>query len=272
MKIGPIAVLVGLAALNFAAQHASAQVLIYNGTGTNAATATAVSFQAQFQVLNAGLSNSLLQIKLINTTTANVSQDDLLSGLFFNISGVTTTPTNNSTAGVTTALVASPDAGQLSTVANSNGNTIPDQSVDGSYVFGDFTALSGADYQYGINASGFTGGTPAYSFSGFTLGGVGIDYAVRPNTAQDIGGPTTLVIDSEVLLTLSGFGTGLTSTSQLSNIGFAVGSTSQNVNNVQTNIIIPGTTPEPGSVGLLVGLATSGALYARRKRRIRPKK
>ncbi len=107
-------------------------------------------------------------------------------------------------------------------------------------------------------------GTPNYAQP--EPGTAGDAFTLVPGGFTGFGSSPFGVIKNEVILTLTGF-TGLTSTSQLSNVGFAVGSTSQSVGGVPTNIIVLGhVTPEPGSLGLLMGLVSSGALYARRRR------
>lgn len=274
LSVGMFSLLFALATCN---APVSAQTLVtYNGTGTNGANGDALSYSAVFTILNPGLSTSKLQITLINTG-AVANRADLLSGVFFNLTGVSTTPTNNSASGVTTALLGTAgnppvDPGQSSIVINSDNSTASSQTVAGSYAFGDFRGVSGSQFNYGVNASGFstTGTGPAYSFSGQTLGGGGDDYLVRPNTTGKINGGVIPLIKNEVLLTLNGFGSGLSSTTQLSNVYFAVASGAQVVNGTTQYVTVKGVaTPEPGSIGLFGGLAVSGGLLLRRRRRAR---
>ncbi len=271
MKFWQFSFLFGLLFLVTSNLDASAQLLTsYNGTGTNASTGDALSFAAEFTVLHPGTSISQLQIKLTNRITGTNTRGDLLSGVFFDLSGVTSRPANDST-GVTTALVGTPDSGQKSKLTHGADGTVPlDQTVNGSFAFGDFRALTSTQHNYGVNSTGYSnsGATPEYSFSGFGLGGGADDYTIRPNTANNINGNDILVINNEVLLTLSGFGSGLASTSQLSNVYFAVGSGAQSVGGVNKYITVrAAATPEPGTVGMLIGLAVSGAYCIRRRRR-----
>ncbi|MCW3094643.1 MAG: hypothetical protein JWL77_261 [Chthonomonadaceae bacterium] len=270
MNPGKTSLILGLLALAACQRQASAQTFVtYSGTGTNGANGDALSFTGVFTILNPGTAGSQLQIKLCDLTTA-VTRSDLLSGVFFNMSGVTT-PTVGASS-VTTALLGTPDTGQSSIVINSNGTAAASQAVNGSYVFGDFRAVSGTQFNYGVNGSGFstTGTGPAYNFSGFTLGGGGDDYLIRPNNATAINGGSVAVIKNEVILTINGFGAGLTSTSQLTNVYFAVASGAQVVSGTTQYVTVQGTvTPEPGPIALVAGLAASGGwcLLRRRARR-----
>ena len=273
MKFRYISFLFGLLLLVTGGLDASAQVLTgYSGTATSPSTGDALSFAAEFTILSPGTAASQLQIKLINRITGTNTRGDLLSGVFFDLSGVGSTPASDSTS-VKTALLGTPDSGQHSTLYHSSTGDAPlNQGVDGSFVFGDFRNTAGTEHNYGVNSTGYsnTGGTPEYSFNQPALGGGNDDYTIRPNTANTINGGDVLVIKNEVLLTLSGFGAGLTSTSQLSNVYFAVGSGAAQVGNVNKYVTVRGAnTPEPGPVALLIGLSVSGAYSVRRRRRNR---
>lgn len=277
MQIRSLGLVVSLLLSSLSPLNASAQVLAtYIGTGTNGATGDILNFKAVVSVINPGTTGSQLQILLVNNTTGTNGRGDLLSGLFFNLSGVSTTPTSGSSSGVTTSLVTPTDGGQ-SLVINTDNSAASSQAVNGSFAFKDLRAITSTQFQFGVNSTGFsnTGLNPNYSFSGQTLGGGGDDYTVRPNTTNAINGGAVAVIKNEVLLTLNGFGTGLTSTSQLSNIYFAVGSGAQSGGTIGATpqyVVIKGNqTPEPGSVALFMGLLVSGGLCAVRKRKTRAK-
>jgi hypothetical protein len=260
--------IIGLLALAACQRPASAQTFAsYSGTGTNGANSDALSYAGTFTILNPGLSTSQLQIKLVDLTTG-ANRADLLSGVFFNLSGVTT-PTVGASS-VTTALLSTPDTGQSSIVINSNGTAASSQAVNGSYVFGDFRGVSGTQFNYGVNGSGFstTGTGPAYTFSGFTLGGGGDDYLIRTNNATAINGSSVAVIKNELLLTINGFGAGLTSTTQLTHVFFSVASGAQTIGGTVQYVTVQGTvTPEPGPIGLVAGLSASGGWCLLRRRR-----
>ncbi|MCW3094641.1 MAG: hypothetical protein JWL77_259 [Chthonomonadaceae bacterium] len=246
-------------------------MVTYNGSGLNAATGDALSYSAEFSINFPGTSGSQLQIKLINTMNITGVRGDLLSGVFFNLSGVSGTPFSGTSSDVFTALVSPVDPQQSSLVINSDNSAAGSQTVAGSYAFGDFTGVSGSQFNYGVNATQFSGGNPSYAFSGQALGGAFDAYTIRPNTSGALPGDAVPVIQNEVLLTLNGFGSGLTSTSQLSNVYFAAGSGAQTVGASQQYILVQGTppVPEPDSVGLLGGLAASGGLCLLRRRRKR---
>jgi hypothetical protein len=263
-----------LAACNL---NASAQVLTsYMASDANPSTNNALTFTGWFRVLGGGTSSSQLQIQLINTTsTGSNNRSDLLSGVFFNLSGLGASPAlpaSNSTTGVVTTLPSG-----SSTVHSSTGVTISSatNAAAGAFVFQDVSSDSAitpvgsttpVSFQYGVNSTGYG----SYGFSGFGAGNGSDDYTVQPNTSNTVNGGDVAVIKNGVFVTLSGFGSALTSTSQLSNVYFTVGSGTQTVGTAQKFVVLRGTqTPEPGPVGLMIGMAVTGAFCIRRRRRVR---
>jgi hypothetical protein len=265
-------VLIGLTLLPI---RASSQALVtYSGSAINGATGDMLNYSAQFSILSPGTAGAQLQITLINNMTTTGARGDLLSGVFFNLSGVSGTPTNGSSIDVQTGLVIPPDAGKSSLIINTDNSTVTNQNPAGAFAFGDFTGVTGSQFNYGVNATAFSGGSPAYTFSGQTAGGTGDAYSLRPNTSGALAGTTVPVIKNEVLLTLNGFGSGLVSTTQLSNVYFAAGSSTQSGGTLTSPqyVLVPATaagTPEPGAIGMLTGLIASGAFWLRRCRRRR---
>ncbi len=250
--------MVGLASAGLSANAQTLVTYATDTTATNPADGKSLAFIASFSTATAGT----LVIHLKNLTTGTISRADLLTGIFFNLTGNTAQPAN----GVPAVGVA---LGTGSTVVQSNNTAASSQVVTGEFGFQDVSAKAGTSFEYMVNSTGFSnaGGTPDYSLP--QPGASGDNYTLVPTPFQAGGiGPNNVVnvIKNEVILTLSGF-TGLTSTSQLSNVGFAVGSGSQIVGGVSTYVIPLGhTTPEPDSLGLLIGLIASGGFYARRRR------
>ena len=240
------------------------------GSGTNAATGDAISAKALFTVST----NGTLLVTVLNTTGNTLGRGDVLTGIFFDVSGSVTTPTDGASK-VTTSYTSPVTSGQESaTYQNSGtgGNLVKDAtqaSIDGSFVFKDVHAITGTSFKYGVNSSGFSnsGNNPNYSFSGFTTGGGGDDYAIVGLTTAKINGGAIELIRNEVNLSISGWGSNLTSASQISSMSFAFGSGAQTVGGTATYITVAGAqTPEPGSFALLgAAMGTGFCIYRKRK-------
>jgi len=241
-------------------RSANAQVT-YVGTVTNPQSANANSAKAVFSISG----NSLL-IDLTNTGAATTNRVDLLSTVFFNFSSGVVAPADSTKKGTinpTTTLLGS------STLINSDGSTYTGTStLNGSFVF---NAQAGQPYAYGISSSGFsttatTG--PKYSFSGFQGGGDGgDDFGIAGFGAPSVNGNTVPIVDNGVHIVLSGF-SGLTSTSQITSVGF--GFASGAVGTTPGYVIAGGFQPTPslpGSSSLLIGCMIGGVMLRKSRKK-----
>jgi hypothetical protein len=258
----PFPILIALVGASLNAQAQTLATYVTNTGATNPADGVPIAFTAQFSIPT----NGTLVISLKNVSTSTITRADLLSGIFFNITGNSADPADG--------LISTAALGSGSTVVKSDNATATvaaDQIVSNQFYFKDVSGVTGTAFRYGINATGFSSTTnPNYAFP--NPGASGDNYTIVPTPFQSGGiGKNNVVnvIKNEVVLTLTGF-TNLTSTSQVSNVGFAVGSGAQVVGGVTTNVILQGTrTPEPGALSLLAGMTVAGSAFIRQRRKRR---
>jgi hypothetical protein len=247
-----------VAALALMAAPARALPITFFGSGTNGITGSNLSASVTFDT-----SGTSLLVTLTNTSVADtLAPSDVLTGVFFNISG-------NPTLGRVSAVLGS---GSTVLFAVSGTGTGPGNVVGGEWAYEAGLAGAPGGAKQGISSSGLGLFASSYNFPGDNLQGPadvdGLQYGIV--SAGYAGGGNAAVtgknalIENSVDFTLSGLPAGF-SPSDISGISFQYGTALTEPN-------IPGCGPnppppvrEPGTM-LLLGSGLLGLAVSRRLR------
>jgi hypothetical protein len=243
----------------FASLPAFATPITFSGSRTSPVSGQLLAASVSFAV-----SGNSLVVTLTNTSTADVlQQPDILTAVFFNISGPTLTL--NSMAG--------------SAVLNTGSTVLFGSSDPGGVVGGEWGYLAGiggalssgtggtVTDNYGISSSGF-GVFGNATFPGSDLNPPpaldGVNYGItsagdNPATGQSAVTGSNPLIQNSVVFTLPGLPNGFDPSASVTGAFFQYGTSL-----TPTDPGIPGTTPAPGAA-VLLGLG--GLAAAKRRRR-----
>lgn len=233
-----------------------ASAAIFTATGTNSITGSSLAAQANFAV-----SGSNLQITFTNTGGTTFAQSDILTAIFFDITGSSPSLslTSASAAGGSQQLQngsTSAAPADLRSPSNPSGGTLA-----GGWQFKSQSGGlgSGVTQQYGIGTAGFGifNGNPTTGVGNFNYGLISNAGYASPNNGQV---PPEPMIQNALLFSLSGVGSGF-DPSRIANVRFQYG-TALN----EPSLTPPGNTiPTPA---LLPGLIGMGLGVLRKKRQI----
>lgn len=260
-----LAALLGLFA---SASHVQAEPAMFSGHGTNGTSGHSLAASVEFKMLN----STTMTITLTNTSTFDPTSgnklvpSDLLTAVFFNMTGTSVPGASNFLSAVAETVVKKTSSGSSST--DDVNVKYPGQNGGWRYSNNVSNSGSGAPTQkYGFGTAGFNP-----SIFGGGGGGQQLDFGIvndnyNPATDGNNGIGTNKLIKNSVTFTLSGLSANFNPLTSITNVRFQYGTGLSEAHFDGSKVTTPtSATPEPSSFALM-GLGSIGLFWASRRRK-----